>query len=111
MRKLWRRNAILAIPVIAKSKLLPHEINALVNKLEKVSFPRGKITLTGDMRTAIFIVESGKIQLAVTDGEGVVNTFDKVNHRFCVNLWLQMVALSNPVPFNLARPFWISVVI
>lgn len=76
--KLWLRNALLTIPLIAKSKLLPHEVNRMVHKLEKVSFPRGKVEFTGNMKTAIYILESGKLQMAVTDGEGVVNTFDKV---------------------------------
>lgn len=78
MKKLWLRNALLTIPLIAKSKLLPHEINRLVHKLEKISFPRGNISFAGNMKSALFIVESGKIQIAVTDGDGVVNAFDQV---------------------------------
>lgn len=78
MKRLWLRNSLLTIPVIAKSKLLPHEINRLVHKLEQKSFPMGKVSLTGNMKSALYIVESGKIQLTVTDGEGVVNTFDQV---------------------------------
>ena len=84
MKKLWLRNALLAIPLIAKSKLLPHEINSLVHKLEKVSFSRGKVCFTGNMKAALYIVESGKIQLTVTEGDGVVNTFDQV--RRCVGI-------------------------
>ena len=78
MKKLWLRNALLTIPVIAKSKLLLHEINRLVHKLEKTQFPVGKISFTGNMKSALYIVETGKIQMAVTDGDGVVNTFDQV---------------------------------
>lgn len=80
MKKLWLRNALLTIPVIAKSKLLLHEINRLVHKLEKTQFPIGKISFTGNMKSALYIVETGKIQMAVTDGDGVVNTFDQHDH-------------------------------
>jgi len=80
MKKLWLQNALLTIPVIAKSKLLPQEINRLVHELGKAHFPKGTITLTGDMKSAIYIVETGKIQLTVTDGDGVVNTFDRNDH-------------------------------
>jgi hypothetical protein len=78
MKKLWLRNALLTIPLIAKSMLLPHEINRLVHKLEKISFPRGNVSFIGNMKSALYIVEVGKIQIAVTDGDGVVNTFDQV---------------------------------
>ena len=84
MKKLWLRNALLSIPVIAKSKLCPREINELVHKLEKVSFPRGKVSFTGNMKSALYIVESGKMQIAVvvhkTDGDGSVNRFDPFDH-------------------------------
>ena len=78
MKKLWLRNALLTIPLIAKSMLLPHEINRLVHKLEKIPFPRGNVSFIGNMKSALYIVEAGKIQIAVTDGDGVVNTFDQV---------------------------------
>jgi len=80
IKKLWLRNALLTIPLIAKSKLLPHEINCLVHKLEKVSFPMGKVCFSGNMQTALYIVETGKVQMAVTDVDGVVNTFDPHDH-------------------------------
>ncbi|KAL7547000.1 hypothetical protein ACHAWF_010320 [Thalassiosira exigua] len=80
MHKLWLRNALLTIPLIARSKLLPHEINSLAHKLERITFPRGKVTLTGSMKTALFILESGKLQLAVADVDGIVNTFDQHDH-------------------------------
>ena len=67
--------------MIAGSKLLPHEINRLVQKLEPVSFPRGKVQLTDRMKSAMFIIVSGKLQLTVTDdGDGTVNTFDPNDH-------------------------------
>jgi hypothetical protein len=78
MKNLWLRNALLTIPLIAKSKLLPHEINRLVHKLEKISFPRGNVSFSGNMKSALYIVESGRVQIAVTDGDGVVNSFDQV---------------------------------
>ena len=53
MRRLWCRNTLLQIPVIAKSKLLPHEINGLVNKMTLSSFPKGKITVTSEMKAAM----------------------------------------------------------
>ena len=68
--------------MIAKSKLLPHEINSLVHKLEKVSFPRGMVSFSGNMKSALYIVETGKLRMTVSDGDGVVNTFDQV--RACV---------------------------
>ena len=84
MKKLWLRNALLSIPLIAKSKLLPYEINELIHKLEKVSFPRGKVSFTGNMKSALYIVQSGKMQIAVTvhkrDGDGTVNRFDPFDH-------------------------------
>lgn len=80
MKKLWLRNALLTVPLIAKSMLLPHEINSLVHKLEQISFPRGNVSFTGDMKSALYIVEGGKIQIAVTDDDGVVNTFDQYDH-------------------------------
>lgn len=86
MKKLWLRNALLTIPLIAKSKLLPHEINRLVHKLEKISFPRGNVSFAGNMKSALYIVESGKIQIAVTDGDGVVNSFDQVCAWVCTSL-------------------------
>lgn len=92
MKKLWLRNALLTIPLIAKSMLLPHEINRLVHKLEKISFPRGNVSFIGNMKSALYIVEAGKIQIAVTDGDGVVNTFDQVRQGqiffdfFCCDL-------------------------
>jgi hypothetical protein len=44
------------------------------------------------MKSALYIVEAGKIQIAVTDGDGVVNTFDQVRQGqiffdlFCCDL-------------------------
>lgn len=80
MKKLWLRNALLTVPLISKSMLLPHEINSLVHKLEQISFTKGNVSFTGDMQSALYIVEEGKIQIAVTDGDGVVNTFDQYDH-------------------------------
>ena len=80
MKKLWLRNALLTVPLISKSMLLPHEINSLVHKLEQISFSKGNVSFTGDMQSALYIVEEGKIQIAVTDGDGVVNTFDQYDH-------------------------------
>eukprot|EP00584_Thalassiosira_punctigera_P010440 CAMPEP_0172528038 /NCGR_PEP_ID=MMETSP1067-20121228/2560_1 /TAXON_ID=265564 ORGANISM="Thalassiosira punctigera, Strain Tpunct2005C2" /NCGR_SAMPLE_ID=MMETSP1067 /ASSEMBLY_ACC=CAM_ASM_000444 /LENGTH=1011 /DNA_ID=CAMNT_0013311891 /DNA_START=142 /DNA_END=3177 /DNA_ORIENTATION=- len=81
MKKLWLRNALLTIPAIAKSKLLQHEINCLVLKLESVSFPTGNISFTDKMKSALFIVVTGKIQMSeLTDGDGVVNTFHQQDH-------------------------------
>jgi hypothetical protein len=53
MKRLWCRNTLLQIPVIAKSKLLPHEINGLVNEMKPVSFSKGKITVTNEMKAAM----------------------------------------------------------
>lgn len=80
MRKLWLQSALLTIPSIAKSKLMSLEINQLVHKLERVSFPRGKISFTENMKSAVFIVETGKIQMTVADDDGVVYTFDPHDH-------------------------------
>ena len=80
MKKLWLRNALLTVPLISKSMLLPHEINSLVHKLEQISFSKGNVSFTGNMQSALYIVEEGKIQIAVTDGDGVVNTFDQYDH-------------------------------
>ena len=82
IKKLWCRNALLAIPLIAKSKLRPHEINSLVHKLESVSFPKGLVPFAGNMKSALFIVETGKVQMTVSDGDGVVNTFDQVRSMY-----------------------------
>eukprot|EP00804_Cyclotella_cryptica_P005950 CCRYP_000208-RA/>CCRYP_000208-RA protein AED:0.17 eAED:0.17 QI:259/1/1/1/1/0.83/6/2103/812 len=81
LRRLWCRNTLLQIPVIARSKLLAHEINGLVDKMEPVSFQRGTITPTNEMKAAIFVVISGKIQLSITDdGDGVVHSFGPSDH-------------------------------
>jgi serine/threonine protein kinase len=82
MRKLWQRNALLTIPVIAKSKLLPHEINMLVQKLERVIFPRGKVVFSSEeMKSALYILEQGKMQLVISNEDhGIVNTFELPDH-------------------------------
>lgn len=53
LRRLWCRNTLLQIPVIAKSKLQAHEINGLVNEMKPVSFDKGKINLTNEMKAAM----------------------------------------------------------
>jgi hypothetical protein len=53
VRRLWCRNTLLQIPVIAKSKLLQHEINGLVNELKLISFPKGKIAVNNEMKAAM----------------------------------------------------------
>ncbi len=82
MRKLSQRNALLTIPVIAKSKLLPHEINKLVQKLERVTFPRGTVAFSSEeMKSALYIMIKGKMQLILSnDDQGVVNTFEAPDH-------------------------------
>mmetsp|Transcript_9485 Transcript_9485/g.19063 ORF Transcript_9485/g.19063 Transcript_9485/m.19063 type:complete len:1156 (+) Transcript_9485:260-3727(+) len=82
MRKLSQRNALLTIPVIAKSKLLPNEINKLVQKLELVTFPRGTVAFTSEeMKSALYIMVKGKMQLIISDEDhGVVNTFEVPDH-------------------------------
>ena len=82
MKKLWQRNALLTIPVIAKSKLLPHEINMLVQKLERVTFPRGTVVFSSEeMKSALYILEKGKMQLIISNEDhGVVNTFELPDH-------------------------------
>eukprot|EP00571_Detonula_confervacea_P010160 CAMPEP_0172306790 /NCGR_PEP_ID=MMETSP1058-20130122/7787_1 /TAXON_ID=83371 /ORGANISM="Detonula confervacea, Strain CCMP 353" /LENGTH=986 /DNA_ID=CAMNT_0013018783 /DNA_START=62 /DNA_END=3022 /DNA_ORIENTATION=- len=92
MNKLWRRNALLAIPVIAKSKLLPHEINRLVDKLEKIYFPSGKAVFAGNMKSALYIVETGKIQMALTD--------DDVGHHGAVYTFIQNDHFGGPAVFD-----------
>lgn len=82
MRKLSQRNALLTIPVIAKSKLLPHEINKLVQKLERVTFPRGTVAFSSEeMKSALYIMMKGKMQLIISnEDQGVVNTFESPDH-------------------------------
>jgi len=82
MKKLWQRNALLTIPVIAKSKLLPHEITQLVQKLERVTFPRGKVAFSSEeMKSALYIMEKGKMQLIISnEDQGIVNTFELPDH-------------------------------
>ena len=82
MKKLWQRNALLTIPVIAKSKLHLHEINMLVQKLERVTFPRGTVVFsTEEMKSALYILEQGKMQLVISNEDhGVVNTFEQPDH-------------------------------
>jgi hypothetical protein len=109
MKKLWLRNALLTIPLIAKSMLLPHEINRLVHKLEKISFPRGNVSFIGNMKAALYIVEAGKIQIAVTDGDGVVNTFDQVRANVLWPLFYHFKSfiIHNTFLFcSTVRPLW-----
>ena len=82
MKKLSQRNALLTIPVIAKSKLLPHEINKLVQKLEWVKFPRGTVAFSSEeMKSALYIMVNGKMQLIISNEDhGVVNTFEAPDH-------------------------------
>lgn len=82
MKKLSQRNALLTIPVIAKSKLHLHEINMLVQKLERVTFPRGTVVFsTEEMKSALYILEQGKMQLVISNEDhGVVNTFEQPDH-------------------------------
>jgi hypothetical protein len=53
MKRLWCRNTLLQIPVIARSKLGQYEINALVDKMKPVSFPKGKIAMASEMKAAM----------------------------------------------------------
>mmetsp|Transcript_11889 Transcript_11889/g.23982 ORF Transcript_11889/g.23982 Transcript_11889/m.23982 type:complete len:1090 (-) Transcript_11889:59-3328(-) len=105
VRKLWVRNVLLTIPVIAHSKLLPNEINRLVQRMEPASFPLGKVHLTDKMKSAIFIVASGKLQLTVSDdGDGVVNTFDANDHFGGRSLFDQKFFIRKGVELRALQP-------
>ncbi|KAL9185116.1 hypothetical protein ACHAXT_002893 [Thalassiosira profunda] len=77
MRKLWLRNALLSIPVISKSRLQPHEINRLVQMMEKVSFAKGNVTQT--LKSGLYLLETGAMQM-LDNVDDTVHTFVQYDH-------------------------------
>lgn len=95
MRRLWCRNTLLQIPVIARSKLLPHEINGLVDKMKPVSFQRGTITPTEEMKAAMYVFPSKHLfSTVITQASYAAESLALHMLKFCCSQW-QDTAINN----------------